>query len=148
MKNVLLRWTWLWGLYPPFLGAGIRVARIAPDFRRVLIRMKLRFWNRNYVGTHYGGSLFSMCDPFYMIMLMRNLGPAYTVWDKEAAIRYRRPGRGTVQAEFVLPAEVIEEIRAAADRDGKTEKLLTVRVVDEAGETVAEVDKLLWVKRR
>ena len=95
-------WHRLINLWPPFLGAGIRVTRIAPGWREVDVEMKLRRWNRNYVGTHYGGSLYSMADPFFMLMLIENLGREYIVWDKSASIRFRKPGKGVVRAE--LPA--------------------------------------------
>ena len=74
--------------WPPLLAAGISV-RWGQDYRSADVKMRLRFWNRNYVGTHYGGSLYSMTDPFYMLMLMENLGRDYIVWDKAAKIRYR-----------------------------------------------------------
>lgn len=143
-KRWLLR---LLNLYPPYLGAGVRV-RTSPDLRTFEVRMPLRFWNRNYVGTHFGGSLYTMCDPFYMLILLDALGPAYLVWDKEATIRFRRPGRGTVRATFHVSEEQIAGIRAAADRDGKVEPRFTVQVLDDAGEVVAEVEKLLWIKRK
>src|SRR5262245_27852711 len=79
-------------LYPPFLGAGIRVVRIADDFLTIEVKMRLRFWNKTGVGTHFGGSLYSMCDPFFMLMLIKTLGPNYLVWDKAASIRFKRPG--------------------------------------------------------
>ncbi len=63
-------------LWPPFVGAGIRVRHIAPDFRSVTVDMRLRWTNRNYVGTHFGGSLYAMVDPFLMVMLLHNLGGA------------------------------------------------------------------------
>ncbi len=88
----LRRWINFW---PPFLGMGIRIVRIATDMKAVDVEMKLRWWNANYVGTHFGGSLFAMTDPFYMLMLMANLGRDYIVWDKTASIRYRKPGKGT-----------------------------------------------------
>src|SRR5208282_1913536 len=89
-------------LWPPLLGAGIRLTRLDPDWRAVDVEIKLRRWNRNYVGTHYGGSLYSMADPFYMVMLIENLGREYIVWDKSASIRFRKPGRGTVSVSFRL----------------------------------------------
>jgi acyl-coenzyme A thioesterase PaaI-like protein len=137
----------LLNLYPPFLGAGIRV-RVSPDLRTFRVRMRLTAWNRNYVGTHFGGSLYSLCDPFFMLILVDALGPDYLVWDKEATIRFRRPGKGTVHATFHVPAERIAEIRDAADRDGKVEPVFRAEVVDERGEVVAEVEKRLWVRRR
>jgi len=134
--------------YPPFLGAGIRATRVAEDMSVVDVEMKLRFWNRNYVGTHYGGSLYSMTDPFYMLMLMHRLGPGYVVWDKAATIRFRRPGRGTVRAHFEMRDDKVEEIRARADAGETVEPLFTVDVVDESGTVVAEVEKILHVKKK
>jgi acyl-coenzyme A thioesterase PaaI-like protein len=135
-------------LYPPYLGAGIRVTEIAPDFRAVRVQMRLGFFNRNYVGTHFGGSLYSMCDPFFMLMVLENLGGRYIVWDKEARIRFLRPGRGTVQARFSLSGDELEALRAAADRDGKAERVFSVDVTDEAGRIVARVDKRIYVRRK
>ena len=133
--------------YPPLLGAGIRVRRISSDFREVDVEMKLRFWNANYVGTHYGGSLYSMTDPFYMLMLIHNLGREYIVWDKAANIRFRRPGRGKVTAEFRLSEEKIADIRRALETQEKFEPVFTVEIKDESGEVVAIVEKTLHVKK-
>jgi hypothetical protein len=134
-------------IWPPILGAGIRV-KWYPDNKAVDVEMKLRFWNRNYVGTHYGGSLYSMADPFYMLMLMNNLGRDYIVWDKAASIRFRKPGRGKVRAEFRLSDEQLEEIRAALTTQEKYEPTFLVQVKDEAGDVVAEVQKVLHVRRK
>ena len=142
-KRFLLRAINAW---PPFLGAGIHVTRMGS--RAIDVEMKLRRWNRNYVGTHFGGSLYSMTDPFFMLMLLDNLGPEYLVWDKAATIRFRKPGRGKVRAEFRLSDEQVDEIRRAVAANGKTEPTFVVQVKDEAGEVVAEVEKVLWVKRK
>jgi len=137
----------LLNLYPPYLGAGVRV-RASADRRTYEVRMGLRFWNRNYVGTHFGGSLYAMCDPFFMLILIEQLGRDYVVWDKAATIRFRRPGTGPVRATFHIPEERVAEIRAAADRDGKVEPEFRVDVVDDQGKVVAEVEKLLYVRRK
>ena len=141
-KRWLIR---LLNFYPPYLGAGVRV-RVTPDFRTFDVRMKLRWWNRNYVGTQFGGSLYTMCDPFYMLILLDALGRGYVVWDKAATIRFRRPGTGTVHAAFHIPEERIREIREAADRGEKVEPVFTVEVRDGQGEVIAEVEKLLYVR--
>ncbi|HET9791009.1 MAG TPA: DUF4442 domain-containing protein [Candidatus Angelobacter sp.] len=135
-------------IYAPYLGAGVRVTHIADDFLTVHVEMPLRFYNRNYVGTHFGGSLYSMCDPFYMLMLINVLGPEYIVWDKSAAIRFKRPGRGTVKAVFEIPAAKVAEIKAAADSLGKVEPQFQVLVTDAEGLVVAEIDKLLYVRKK
>jgi acyl-coenzyme A thioesterase PaaI-like protein len=135
-------------LWPPFLGAGIRVKHIAPDMKSIDVEMKLRWWNANYVGTHFGGSLFAMTDPFYMLMLMANLGPDYIVWDKATKIRYRKPGKGTVRAEFRLTDAQLDDIRDQLRTLPKYEPIFTVEVKDEEGIVIAEVEKLLHVRRK
>lgn len=135
-------------IYPPFLGAGIRVKRLAPGWKEVDVEMKLRWWNANYVGTHYGGSLYSMTDPFFMVMLIENLGKDYIVWDKSAAIRFKKPGRGTVFAKFRLTDQQIQEIRQALTVEKKIERVFTVEVKDASGTVIAEVEKLLHIRRK
>jgi len=142
------RFQFLVNLYPPLLGAGVRVTRIAEDFHLIEVEMRMWPWNRNYVGTHFGGSLFSMADPFFMVMLIELLGRDYTVWDKAGSIRFRKPGRGTVHAHFAIPPERVAEIRTAADRDGRVEPTFRVDIVDAQGEVVAEVEKLISVRRK
>ena len=138
----------VFNLYPPFLGAGIRVDHIADDFRRVEVRMPLTPLNRNVVGTQMGGSLYTMCDPFYMIMLMQNLGDAYVVWDKSAEIRFLKPGRGTVYATFELDQDEIDEVRRTVDEQGIYEPVFRVDVVNDDGDVVAEVDKTIHVRKK
>jgi acyl-coenzyme A thioesterase PaaI-like protein len=139
----LRRWINLW---PPFLGAGIRIVHISSDTRAVDVEMKLRWWNANYVGTHFGGSLFAMTDAFYMLMLMANLGRDYIVWDKAASIRYRKPGKGTVRAEFRLNDAQLDDIRDKLKTLPKYEPTFQIEIKDESGEVVATVEKLLHVR--
>jgi acyl-coenzyme A thioesterase PaaI-like protein len=145
-KRLLFRALRIW---PPYAGAGIRVTRHSGDrLSWFEVEMKLRWWNRNYVGTHFGGSLYSMADPFFMLILMEGLGAEYVVWDKAATIRFRKPGRGTVRARFEIAEEKIAAIREAADRDEKVEPQFITEIRDEEGELVAEVEKLLYVRRK
>ena len=148
VKTVLKRqMRTLMNIWPPFLGAGIRVKRLQADWREIDVAMRLHRWNSNYVGSHYGGSLYSMTDPFFMLMLIENLGRGYIVWDKSASIRFRRPGTGAVSSSFRLSAEQIEEIREALKTQKKIERTFTVEVKDESGMVVAEVQKLLQVRK-
>src|SRR6202020_2535552 len=134
-SGALRRWINLW---PPFLGAGIRVKRIAPDMKAADVEMKLRWSNANYVSTHFGGSLFALTDAFYMLMLMANLGRDYIVWDKAATIRYRKPGKGTVRAEFRLINSQLDDIRDKLKTLPKYEPVFNVEVKDEQGTVIAE----------
>ena len=143
-RNIRL---WL-NLWPPFLGAGIRVTRLDRDWCAIDVELKLHFWNRNYVGTHYGGSLCSMTDPFYMLMLIENLGRDYIVWDKSANIRFRRPGRGRVTAQFRITDEQLAAIRQQLETTEKIEPTFSVEVRDEGGEVIAVVEKVIQVRRK
>ena len=138
----------LMNFWPPFLGAGIRVKRLSSDWKEIDVEMKLHRWNSNYVGTHYGGSLYSMADPFFMLMLIENLGKQYIVWDKSANIRFRKPGRGTVSASFRLSDQQIEEIKQALKTRERVERSFLVEVKDESGAVIAEVEKLLHIRRK
>jgi hypothetical protein len=135
-------------LYPPYLGSAVRITHISEDFRDVEVEMPLRFYNKNYFGTHFGGSLYSMCDPFYVLMLANILGKDYIVWDKAAAIRFKKPGKGLMKASFHLTEEKIAEIRAAADSQPKVEPQFQVLVKDTEGNVIAEIDKLLYIKKK
>ncbi|MBW2581783.1 MAG: DUF4442 domain-containing protein [Deltaproteobacteria bacterium] len=135
-------------LWPPFLGAGIRVKHIAADFREVVVSMKLRWYNRNYVGTHFGGSLAAMTDPFYMLMLIHILGSEYTVWDKTSTIDFIAPGRGTVTARFSLNDDQIAEIKNETASSNAYFPELSVDIVNESNEVVARVRKKLYVRKK
>ena len=132
--------------YPPLLGAGIRSRTI--DELTIHVEMKLTALNRNIVGVHFGGSLYAMCDPWFMLIMMRALGPNYLVWDKAASIKFVSPGRGTVKTVFQITRERVNEIRAAADRGEKIEPTFSVDVLGERGQVIAHVEKLLYVRKK
>ena len=135
-------------VWPPFLAAGIRIRKITPDYRYLRVEMVNWGLNRNYVGAHFGGSLFAMTDPFYMLMYINRLGPEYIVWDYSASIRFVKPGRGRVHAEFRLTDEDLERVREHT-RDG--ERFLfdhVVEVFNREGEVVAKIDRTLYFKRK
>jgi acyl-coenzyme A thioesterase PaaI-like protein len=138
----------LFNIWPPFRGAGIRVRDIDEHFRSATVELRMRLFNRNAVGTHFGGSLFAMTDPFFMILMMRNLGRDYIVWDKSACVRFLKPARGTVTARFLLADEWIAEAREKTAAGDRHEPQFTVAIVDEEGVTVAEVDKTLYIRRK
>ena len=135
-------------LWPPFLGAGIRVKHIAPDYREIVVSLKLRWYNRNYVGTHFGGSLAAMTDPFYMLMLIHTLGKAYIVWDKTSTIDFIAPGRGTVTARFTLEDDQIAEIERETANGDPYYPEFSVDIVNESGEAIAKVTKRLYVRKK
>ncbi len=134
-------------LYPPFLGAGIRV-RVSPDLKTIDVTLKLTPFNRNYVGTQYGGSIYSMCDPFYMILLMENLGKDYIVWDKSATITFKKPGKTRLHARFHITESQYREIRDQLEQGDTIFPVLSVDVLDREGQVVATVDKTIYIKKK
>jgi len=144
MSPRLLRWGM--NLWPPFVGAGIRVRRIAGDWSEARVELRAGRLRRNFVGTHYGGSLFSMTDPFYALMLIHRLGDRYLVWDQAASIDFVAPGRGAVSAVFSLAEAQVQAIRDQAAGGQKVLPEFDVEVKDEAGELVARVKKTLYVR--
>jgi acyl-coenzyme A thioesterase PaaI-like protein len=132
----------------PFLFCGIRIEEIAPDWRYARVRLKLAWYNRNYVGTHYGGNLFSMTDPFWMILVMESLGRDYLVWDKAATIEFIAPGRKDVQAEFRIDDAMLDEIRAATANGEKYLRWCETDIRTRDGELVARMRKQLHIRRK
>lgn len=139
---------WALNFYPPYLGAGVKVRYISSDFREVRVSMGLKWYNRNYVRTQFGGSLYSMTDPFYMLMLMENLGRDYVVWDKAAHIEFISPGQGTVHAEFKIDEDMLNTIREHTAAGEKYLPNYQVEVRDDHGTLVARVDKTLYIRRK
>ncbi|KOF04450.1 tetrameric acyl-CoA thioesterase [Roseivirga seohaensis subsp. aquiponti] len=134
--------------YPPFLGAGIKLTYLSDDFMKAEVQMKLRWWNKNLVGVHFGGSLASMCDPFYMLLLMNTLGRDYIVWDKAASIRFKRPGKGTVKCVFELTEPLLTQIKEEVTAAGKKDYYFDLTVTDEEENVVCEVHKTIYVRKK
>lgn len=133
----------LMNLYPPYLGAGIRVAEVSDDARRITIELKRTLPTTNYVGTQFGGSIYSMCDPWFMLLLTTRLGDDAVVWDKAATVKFLRPGRTALRATFEISDERYDAVRLELDRVGKIEPVFIVNVLDAEGTLVATVEKVL-----
>ncbi len=146
MNAKLLRF--FMNIWPPFIGAGIKIERLSQDYKNAVISLRMGLLNRNIVGVHFGGSLFAMTDPFFMIMVHHNLGRDYVVWDRAAKIDFIKPGKGKVRAQFEVSTEQIEELRIAAADGKKTLRDFQVEIRDSSGELVAVVVKTLYVRMK
>src|SRR6266545_5415368 len=138
---------WGFNLFPAFRGTGGRVTYIAGDFREARVRLPLNWRTRNYVGTIFGGSLYGAVDPLYMILLIKILGPEYIVWDKAATIRFKKPGRGTLYARFVIPEEEIALIRRLLETEPSIDRVYNVDLTDGDGVVHATVEKTIYVRK-
>lgn len=135
-------------IYGPYFGAGVKATYISKDFREARVTLPLRWYNRNYVGVHFGGSLYSMIDPFYMLLLMNTLGKEYIVWDQSAEIQFVKPGTGTVSAQFIVTDDMLAEIKQKTAKGDKFLPTYPVTIVDEDGEVVATANKTLYIRRK
>src|SRR5829696_2110786 len=134
--------------FPAYRGSGGRVTYIADDFREIRVKIPLSWRTRNYVGTIYGGSMYSAIDPIYMLMLIRILGPEYVVWDKAAKIRFRKPGKGTLHVEFLITDEEIDEIKRLADEQRSVDRVYDVELKNKDGVLHASVEKTLYIAKK
>lgn len=135
-------------IWPPFLFSGISILEISKDFRHAKVRLKKKALTSNYVGTLFGGSLFAMTDPFYMVMILNNLGKGYIVWDKRSEIEYVSPGMKTVFAEFHIWDEDLDEIKREVDSAGKYLKWFEVEIKSSDGTVVAIVKKQIYIRKK
>jgi len=138
---------WFLNFWPPYLGAGIHVNTISKDWRYVQVSLKKRWYNSNYFNTAFGGSLYSMIDPFFALMVMKSLGRDYVVWDKHGEIRFITPGRAHVIAKFRVSQKEIDDIKETMAQNQRCEPVFTVDIIDTQGVLVAQAIKTLSVKR-
>lgn len=134
--------------FPAYRGTGARVVYIAEDYREIRVKIPLSWRTRNYVGTIYGGSIYAGIDPIYMLMLIKNLGRDYVVWDKAAKIRFKRPGRETLFAEFLLTEAELSEIKTLLETGKSVDRIYTVKLADENGKVHAVIEKTLYIAKK
>ena len=134
--------------WPPIFFYRIKLVKMSADFREARAVMKLSTWNRNGVGTIFGGSLFAMTDPFYMLMLMARLRNQYIIWDKSADIDFIKPGKGKVTAEFIITDELLANIEKYTENGNKYLPEVVTYIKDEAGDVVAKVNRTLYIRRK
>lgn len=138
----------LLNIYPPYIGAGIKISYISDDWRELRVSLSRRWYNRNAVGTHYGGSLYSMVDPHYMLMLLPLLGKDYYVWDKSADIDFIKATKKKVSATIIITDKMLEDIKKHTEGGEKYLPEYTIDIVDEDHELIARVNKTIYIKKK
>lgn len=146
MKLTPSRMKWLLNFYPPYIGAGVRITDIEESWQGMRVEMRLRWFNRNAVNTHFGGSLYSMVDPHLMLLMMQCLGKDYVVWDQAANIRFIKATKRPVSAEIRLSDSMLDSIKTACASGDKYLPEFVIEIRDDAGTLVAEVEKTLYVR--
>jgi acyl-coenzyme A thioesterase PaaI-like protein len=138
----------LLNIYPPYLGAGIKIEYIKDNWKELKVSMVLRWYNRNAVGTHFGGSLYSMTDPHIMLLLMNILGKDYIIWDKSAEIDFIKATKQKVFCTISISDEIIEEIKQQTEKNAKFLPEFNLDIVDGQGNLIAKVKKVLYIRRK
>jgi len=139
---------WKFNFFPAYRGSGGRIIYIGDDYRTIRVKLPLNWRTRNYVGTIYGGSIYAAIDPIYMLMLIKILGGGYVVWDKAAMIRFKRPGKETLFAEFLLMQEEIDEIKAKLETEKSIDRIYNVELADKNGKVHALIEKTLYIAKK
>lgn len=121
---------------------------IADDFHKVRVELPLNWRTRNYVGTIYGGSIYASIDPIYMLMLIHILGPEYVVWDKAAKIRFKKPGKDTLYADFRISKDEIDEIKRLAETAKSVDRVYDLELKDKNGVVHAQIEKTLYISKK
>jgi acyl-coenzyme A thioesterase PaaI-like protein len=134
--------------FPAYRGTGARVLYIADDYREMRVKIPLNWRTRNYVGTIYGGSMYAGIDPIYMLMLIKTLGSEYVVWDKAATIRFKRPGKETLFAEFLLTQEELDEIKVILQSKKSVDRVYNVQLKDKKGKVHCIIEKTLYIAKK
>ena len=138
----------LMNVAPCIRASGGRVVELSRDFRRLRVKLRLTWLTRNLVGTIYGGSMYSAIDPFYMLMLMRILGREYIVWDKSCTIRFKRPARETLFADFNISDQMLTQVREEVERHGEGTFAWPVTLQSSSGTVFVEFEKVLYVAKK
>lgn len=139
-----------WGinLIPTVRRSKARVTYLSEDYREIHVELDLKFDRRNYVGSEFGGSIFSSVDPFYIFMFTKVLGPNYIVWDMAVTTNYLKPGRSRLFAKFKIEQEEIDSIKEDIYYKEATQRKYHLDMVDEEGEVCATLDKKIYFKLR
>lgn len=134
--------------FPAYRGSGARITYIADDFHEIRIKIPLNWRTRNYVGTIFGGSMFSATDPIYMVMLIKILGNEYVVWDKSTNIRFKRPGKETLFAEFKVTQDELDEIRSLLEANRSIDRIYNIELKNKDGKTHAIIEKTIYIGKK
>ncbi|MDG1333085.1 MAG: DUF4442 domain-containing protein [Crocinitomicaceae bacterium] len=133
---------------PMYRRTGGRIVSASDNLDDIKIKLKLNYKTRNYVGTMYGGHMYSCLDGIYMVQLINLLGKDYVVWDKAATIKFKRPGTSTLFADFKITEKLIEQIKLDVEGQNEIDLTLDVDLLDGDGNVSAEVEKIIYISSK
>lgn len=135
----------LFNISPMYRSTGGRLMEVNDTFQYVKLKLSLNYKTKNYVGTLYGGHMYSCVDGIYMVQLINILGNKYVVWDKSATIKFKRPGNKTLYAEFNITDDFINKIKYEIEKNKEKDFKLMVFLKDGEGKVYAEIEKTIYI---
>ena len=136
-------------LSPMYRRSCGRIIHVSKDLKDIHIRLKYSYKNKNYVGSIFGGSLFSSVDPFPMVQLINIIDRDFVIWDKAAQIRFRRPAYEHLYAHFNYTEEELENIRKRVMEEKEIEIIKSTQLTNKKGDTVfCVIDKTLYIAEK
>ena len=148
-QSLQTRWLRLkFNLFPAYRGTGARITYIAKDLKEVRVKLPLNWRTNNYVGSIFGGSMYGAVDPIYMIMLIKLLGKDYLVWDKSATIEFKKPGRTSLYARFVLADDDLQAIRKDLESQPSILRTYNTELLDAEGVVHASFKKVIYIRKK
>ena len=138
----------LFNYFPAFWSTGAKVTYLAADYKEVHLKLPLNWRTRNYVGTIFGGSIFSSTDVLYFLLVLKNIGEDYVVWDKASSIRFKKPGKGTLYTKAFISDEEIEIIKTELLNTDKIDRVYYLDLIDEEGDICASIEKTIHIRNK
>ena len=133
--------------FPAVWASGGKYTYVSEDMRELHLKLPLNLRSRNYIGTIFGGSMFSATDPMFFMMLIKNL-PGYIIWDKASSIRYKKPGRDVLYTKTKITQEDIDSIVEELKSKDKLDRVFTLDLIDTAGDGCATIKKNIHIRHK
>jgi acyl-coenzyme A thioesterase PaaI-like protein len=138
----------VFNFFPAFWSTGAKVTYLAADYKEVHLKLPLSWRTRNYVGTIFGGSMFASTDVLYFLLVLKNIGKDYIVWDKASSIHFKKPGKGTLYTKVTVSDKEIETIKKELQYTDKIDRIYLLDLIDEAGDICASIEKTIHIRNK
>lgn len=133
-------------LSPMYKRSTAKIINVSDDLLSITIKLPISWKNKNYVNSIFGGSMFAAVDPIPMVQLMNLIGDDFVVWDKSAEIKFKRPAKEDLYADFVFSKNELEEIKIKVATHQEWEVLKTTHLTNkEKTQVFCEVQKTIYV---
>ena len=134
--------------WPPLRKQGIQVTNINKSLTRMDVQLKSKWFNQSAAFAIFGGSLYTMTEPFYMLLFLGHIGNDHIVWDKSGLITFTSPARKTINVTFEITPAQIKDIVERCEDGAPILKTFNVDLIDTSGKLVAQVEKVVYIRKK